>query len=416
MAGSQMIVVGLALAATVIQARLIPPQVLGYYSSFAILGTYLSFLHLGSLTALGREYPYWLGKGSPQRAWDAASVVQGWMLFAGAMVVLGYLALIVRSLFMSDPRAVAAWGSQMIFLSLSFYVLYLGCTYRSTNDFVKLSKNTVITSAVSFACLPLVAFFHFWGLCLRVTIPSLVNASLLHRNRPLRVAPRLAARPLWDMVKFGLPVDLSIFLGSACVSATMGWLVYRAYGEVVLGLFTFARTAESAVQQFAISLVQVFIPRINHRMGLNEDLRDCTIYASKLMLLGTVAVLGVCVLAVFACGPLVRRVTPNYLAAVPIMQILICAGATPILGVPAHALIAAKKTAPIIVGNVVGFTAFAAVAGFCFSMKIPSIAIAWAYLISRFAQVLIVLGFLANDVIRGVRIRVCDAPPAGIFP
>ena len=53
---------------------------MGYFSAFGILAQYLSFLCSGWISALQREYPYWIGKGDPERANRSVAVAEGWVL------------------------------------------------------------------------------------------------------------------------------------------------------------------------------------------------------------------------------------------------------------------------------------------------------------------------------------------------
>jgi hypothetical protein len=394
MTGSQMFVVALGLLGGLIQARFIAPGILGYYAAFAILGGYLTFLHLGLLTALGREYPYWLGKGDIGRAHLAASLVQGWVLLVSAFIAVLYGVIVLVSLALGDYRAAGGWGTQLLVMSLFFYNLYLGCTYRSNSDFVSLSKTSVLGALASFACLPFVAFFGFWGLCVRGSVTSVATVALLHRCRPLHIAPRLAWRPMWDLVKFGLPVDLAGFLANSCTYATMSAVLASVYGVEVLGLFAFARVAESGIQQFTVSMTQVFIPKINLRMGATGDFSDCAVFSTKLTLVGTAVVAGATLIAVLVCGPLVAWLTPKYVAAVPAMRVLMWAGVAPMLTLPGHALMAVRYIKPMVVGSVTGFLIFCGVAGAAIVFELSPLAVAWGYVGAKYASVIVLWVFL----------------------
>ena len=59
-------------------------------------------------------------------------------------------------------------------------------------------------------------------------------------------------------------MDLSGFLATACLTATMSGLVAVHYGLAALGLFAFATLGQTVVSQFSNSSAKVFVPRINH--------------------------------------------------------------------------------------------------------------------------------------------------------
>ena len=244
------------------------------------LSTWASWPWVGSRPCIG-DYPYWIGKGEPERASRIAAVCEGWVLAIACLVAALYSCLAVGSLLLGESSAAAAWATQSVVASLSFYMTYLACTYRSANEFVTWSKIGAVTSVVSFLLLPLVALLGFWGLCIRAAVPASINGALLHRSRPVRIAPQWNLRELWRLIKFGLAMDISGFLATSCLTATMASLVASAYGLAVLGLFTFARLGETVVTQFAAALVSVFIPRIHQQMGMTDSLRHCALYSLR---------------------------------------------------------------------------------------------------------------------------------------
>ena len=140
MVSNQVLATVLGGASCLIQGRYIDPKVMGYFSVFGILAQYLCFLHIGWLTTLHRDYPYWIGKGDPQRANRVVAVAQAWVILVCCSVAALYSCLALVWLFAGDFKAATAWATQLVMASLSFYVLFLGATYRSSNKFVAWSK------------------------------------------------------------------------------------------------------------------------------------------------------------------------------------------------------------------------------------------------------------------------------------
>ncbi|MGA2796330.1 MAG: hypothetical protein ABSE63_02000 [Thermoguttaceae bacterium] len=389
-----MLTVVLGGVSCVVQARFIDPKVMGYFSAFGILTQYLCFFHIGWMSALHREYPYWIGKGDPERANRVVAIAEGWVVLVCGCIGAIFLCLVLVSLFLGDFKAAAAWTTQLALASLSIYTLYLGCTYRSSHEFVTWSKLNAVSSVVSFLLLPLVALLGFWGLCIRGAVPPTLNGMLLHRSRPVRIAPQWDFREFWRMVKFGLYMDLSGFLVTACLVATMASLVAANYGLAVLGLFTFARLAESVVFQATNSIAMVFIPRINQQMGTTESIRHCVRYAVKPMLasfcLATVLILA----GTLLCRPLVSILAPKYIDSVPILRVFLWGGLAPVFTIPSSVLIAAKHTWAIAIANVLAFVVFITVGGASVLLHLPAIFVAFAYLASLLTVVLVCLGIL----------------------
>lgn len=366
-----------------VQARYIDPQVLGRYSAFTILAGYLSILHLGSVIALQREYPYWMGKGVPERARLIASVAQGWAFLLGWIVGGLYLCLALSALLRGYHEAAAAWTAQLAITAPSFYVAYLSSTYRSTNDFVTWSKLTAAGALTGFFMLPVVVLGGFWGLCVRGAVAAVVAAALLHRYRPLRVAPAFEARQFWGLVRFGLPIDLSNHLVYSVLPATLGALVLHRFGLGVLGLLAFARVAETIALQLAGSLSTVFVPRIHQQMGMTENLAHCARYIRRPMLLCITVVLAGILAGSVLCGPAVRMLTPKYEAAVPLIRLFLWAALFPVLNLPTHVLVAAKRNRDIITTHLTAFFTFVALALACIFLNRPYYFLVASYMVAR---------------------------------
>ena len=63
MVGGNLLATAIGLVGTLVQARFVVPEDLGYFRQFGIFTAYAFFLHLGLLDALQRLYPLYMGQG-----------------------------------------------------------------------------------------------------------------------------------------------------------------------------------------------------------------------------------------------------------------------------------------------------------------------------------------------------------------
>jgi hypothetical protein len=383
---------------TIIQNRFIGPNVLGEYSGYGVLGGYLTFLQLGSIAALRRDFPFLLGSGKKDESNSAASTVLGWICLISALSALIYLDLATSSLFRENYQGAAAWASQLVYVAVQFYSLYLGCTYRSTSEFAKWSLYTFLGSVVSLIVLPLVVYFGFWGICIRTAIPAATTMIMLHARRPVRVKPRLEFRRLLVMLKFGLPVDLAGNLATAGVVSTMSWIVLKAYGVTALGLLATAKLIEGVITQMSQAVLQVYSPKIAFLFGKTSSKIDCARMLVKPFLASLVCMCGLLVAAIICCRPLVQLVMPKYIDAVPIINRIIWASLLPVLQLPQTLLLADKKTIQLVVSSLSSFVGFLVSALLAVKLGWGLIGIIDSYLISRLIIVLMTFSFLGFDL------------------
>jgi O-antigen/teichoic acid export membrane protein len=185
------------------------------------------------------------------------------------------------------------------------------------------------------------------------------------------------------LVRFGLPMDMVGFLATSGVLASMSALMVAAHGKETLGLVSFALIAEGVISQLSVSVTQIFIPRISAQMGATGDLRACARYALKPAWSGTLFMCGVAALAMFACEPAVRLLTPKYTGSVPYIRLFVWGGIYPMLLMPNHVFIAAKHRGSVMYVFGTTAVAFAALAGICIWLMLPPLWLAAAYLAAK---------------------------------
>jgi O-antigen/teichoic acid export membrane protein len=241
----------------------------------------------------------------------------------------------------------------------------------------------VVVSLSMVSMLIFVAIWEYWGLCLKVAVPTLLAVLLLHIARPLKVAPLLNFRELWTMVRFGLPMDLSGFLATSVMTSTLLALVAWRWGVATLGLFAFAGLAESLMHQLSAAFSQVFIPRIAYRLGQHDDLRSCAHYAARPALAGLASLAGVGVVASLLCAPVIRVLVPAYAEAVPLMCITLWAGLYPVATLPGHVLIAAGRNHSMAGVYLSTFLVFALAAAVVLAAELPAMYMAAAYVAGK---------------------------------
>lgn len=144
---------------SVVQARYVKPDDLGFFRSFSIFTGCVFFLHLGTIDGLQRLYPYYIGKNHKIRALHIVQTAQTWAVLVTSIFVVLCMLLSAKSLFYGDWRSAIGWAVQSVILTGFIYGAYLAATYRTGHDFFSVAKGSVISSLVGLATLPLFPFF-----------------------------------------------------------------------------------------------------------------------------------------------------------------------------------------------------------------------------------------------------------------
>ena len=314
----------IGLIGTLVQARFVGPDDLGYLRQFGIVTNYVFFLHLGLWHALQRRYPLHIGQGRRDQALAVAEICQSWNVAVALFATVIFSALAVAALTTGNWRASLAWLVQAAAIASAFYGGYLGATYRSGHDFTTAAKSSVLGSTVGLATLPLFPFFPYVALVLRNSLGGIVSLVYLHRLRPLRLPWRFKLREWLGLIKEGLPLFTASYGMSLGWSAVEASLVLKCFNTRALGLYSAALMVFELTNKIPQTITAVYAPRLTEHFGRTGSLREGLRTCWKPMIVGALGM----ALFVAACCPLVpfavRLLMPKYIEAIsPICLMLL---------------------------------------------------------------------------------------------
>ena len=137
---SNLLVSFVGAAASIIQAKFVTAEQLGYFRQFGIITNYLFFLHLGTYQAVERLYPLYIGKGENEKARRLVGVAEAWIFFVSIPTSLIFLALGIFSLLRGNWMATLGWIAQAVAMFTTVYGGFIKATYRSGQDFKKMAR------------------------------------------------------------------------------------------------------------------------------------------------------------------------------------------------------------------------------------------------------------------------------------
>jgi O-antigen/teichoic acid export membrane protein len=319
LAGGNFFSMLLRTAGAVLQARLVPPSVLGLFNGIGLVMGYAPLLHLGVLDGLGRELPRHVGKGNKQHAVNLAAAAQAWALAVGAL--FGLALLLVAGWQLAHGRFMLAfgWFTNAITASLVLYNTYLVMTFRTSQEFARLALVGVVGNAVALVLVVLVALLNFYGLCLRAIVVSVLVVMLLYYGRPIRNGPRWNPAHLKQLLIVGAPILGVNYLYSfwGLLNST---LVLRFLGTEGMGLYSIVALASSGFELLPNAVEQVVYPRMAEEFGRSNQVNNLAPIWRKPMWITVVAMIPLTLLGWWFTEPGVRWATPAYTGAVPAVR------------------------------------------------------------------------------------------------
>jgi O-antigen/teichoic acid export membrane protein len=322
LAGGNLLATAVAFIGSLVQARYVSPGDLGYLRGFSIVTGYVLFLNLGLFESLHRLYPYYIGKGQRERALAHAEIGQAWNVAVSAVVSGAFIVLAVSSLITGNWRAALGWLVQVVAVVWINYGGYLSATYRSGHDFKTVAKGTVISSIVNLLILPLFVIWPYVTLVLRSSLGTLVNVIYLHIRRPLHVPWRFHWKEWYELVKQGFPIFLASYGASSLWSTLEMTIILHYLDTSALGLWTMSFILFQAIKMLPDAVNAVYFPRIYEIFGRTERFNDLWRLVRRPMLLSMIGMLFSVVISSLVLPFVIPILMPKYIAAIPIMLLM----------------------------------------------------------------------------------------------
>jgi O-antigen/teichoic acid export membrane protein len=322
-AGANLLLQATFLVCQFLVLRFIPPEQMGVWAFVALLEGYFLITQLGVINAMNREYPYFAGLNQTDKAVAVARTAQAYALCNGTFLGLVFL---VLSFVLGATRG-WEWRVAMLAAAITApmdqYTSYLEGTYRSGNEFKRLSFIRLVQCVVAIVTMYLPWRFGFTGFCVRAVLLVAAPAGLGHVFRPLRYGPGFDRGSVRLLVATGW----RLFLWSYLVRTAQSFprLVLGTFsGTTALGLFVPVSVVVQGMNSVATSLSGYLYPRLTRRFAQNQP--DVGRVALKAAFLAILALAVPAAIGALVLPWIVPRVLPQYAPSIRACQVALAAG------------------------------------------------------------------------------------------
>lgn len=250
-------------------ASLLGPTDFGILNAVSLVLVYGAYLEFGSISTMGRDLPYHLGRGDMEKA----AVIEGaarsmtiFGAFVAALIVIAYSFLPINS-----PKMAMGLRAMAIVLILQNVYTYHKTVLRSHNNFRELSLQLVFSALVALVLtIPFIIYLGFDGRLIALILAQTVIVIYALLKNPWKAVPQINASEIWSVMRVGLPITLSGFVLS--LLATIDRLmVINFLGNEKLGYFGLAILLTVVLTIIPTMAIQVLYPRITHQFGSSGD-------------------------------------------------------------------------------------------------------------------------------------------------
>jgi O-antigen/teichoic acid export membrane protein len=323
-AGSSVATASAQLLAGFLVIKWITPEELGLWQSVRIAQVYAFILLAGVNNGLGRELPFFLGKGNDSFAQRLAATALFCATLANGVVLLCGIGCAI-AFARKGTHLVCAILAVTILIILAFYQQIFTVTFRSKDSFKTLTKIQFAEAGLALVTVPLVYYFRYNGMLARTVVMSGIVGLLLFVFRPMQVKMRMDWQALKLLLKTGLPIFGLDYMKNSC--GTLDRVVLLRIGGVRdVGMYALAGVALQTLGTLPSSLASYIYPRMTYKYGQNGDTRALWKFGFRFVLLA-VAFAGLAAACAWLILPyFVTVFVPKYLAGLRAAQIVLVAG------------------------------------------------------------------------------------------
>lgn len=310
------------IAVSFITFREIEPYFMGIWATMVVFETYANILRFGVVNGMNRELPYAMGAGKEE---DARTYAQTTLIFnLFSTVLLWSIVPFIVSNFELNSTYLACMSVNLLRVSLTFYTTYLAGTFRTTDNFNKLSNIQFTMIGVHLLLSPLIIFFKFNGYLLMQGMMVITNTILLHLYRPFNVRPRFNLQAFFLLIKTGFPLFITSYLVSF-IDTLPRLFIINFGNEILLGLYAPVLMIINAFSILPNTLGTYFYPKLSYLFGKTN--RAILIWHKiiKIYLVSFIFMVPLIVVAYLVMDDFIKFF-PKYLDSLPYMKIGLLAG------------------------------------------------------------------------------------------
>lgn len=296
--------------------KYIDPYFIGVWSAFTIFDTYLNIIKLGIYNGLNRELPFALGAGDTEKATTYVRTTYYFTIINIVFVLLISPFLIIR--YWDKTIILVTLLVYIVRILISFYSNYLSGTFRTSDNFNKLSNIQVANVVVKLVLCPLL-LLGFNGYLIFEIGQVFLEMIFLHYYKPFKVSPYFSKSAFIHLLKIGFPIFLMSYLIGFIDSIPRLYIIN--YGDTrLVGIYHPIFLLLGVMSIFPNVMTMYIYPKFSFSLGQNNDIMSLWNKMKKIYLFSFFGILVFSVI-VFLCMDLFAMFFPKYIESIPYIKI-----------------------------------------------------------------------------------------------
>lgn len=250
-----------------VTSRFLGPTIKGMWMSLSIILTYGQNSHLGTLSGMGRNIPYYIGKKDYPKVERIKNSVFGFDLVVTLFVSVIIMAVSLVLPDGSSPIYVVGLKIIAILLLLQQLRLFYTILLRSYKKFILISKAQILQACVAIILtIPLVIKFGIYGVFIATIATYIIVLFYLFKNGRFQLKFHIDRKEILSLLKTGIPI-LAIAFSFMVFKTIDKLMIIKFLSRAELGYYGIAIMMVGMIEYIPNVVSSVMYPRFLERYG-----------------------------------------------------------------------------------------------------------------------------------------------------
>ncbi len=314
-------------ATTFCVAKILIPADYGIWATLTLIVTFSSILCFGTVEALLKQVPYYLGERNDAMVKKVDGGVLASVFFSSGVLICISVVFLFYKFCFSDSAVVHYIQITLITAAVS---LFTGFFYYRLTAFSRFKEVSILNSSRAFITfLFVMALGWKWhltgifvgGLCVEITLLALSFILNKRLERPFLLI--FNTRLLWNLIKIGFPITVVWWV--YMVMTSIGRIIsISMLGKTAAGNYSFGASIVSLLVLIPAVISQVLYPKVNENVGKKasrESISRFVVFPTQIMSMLIPVMLGV---LLFLTPFVLKTYFHKYIPGIFSAQILLC--------------------------------------------------------------------------------------------
>jgi O-antigen/teichoic acid export membrane protein len=295
-------------------AKLLGPEIWGYWYILNLILIYGPNIQLGALNAMNRDVPICRGENNWAKVYEIQDNSLGFQILSG--LILSICVLLYALLINENGKSLPLLCMSFLIFAHNLY-MWFQMYLKSIAHFNVFSIQQIIFGILLiFITIPLTFFKGLNGFIIGQFITTILTISIIINIEKIKINPKINFPIILKLIKVGWPI-LGVGLVFTLLKTVDRWMIAGFLGKTQLGYYSLALMVSNVLFLLPMVVAQQIYPRMAETWGKTKSLSDVMRWAKIQTMLSVSLSTFSALIVGFLVKILVPLILPEYLPGLP---------------------------------------------------------------------------------------------------